>query len=421
MTAAAPREQSRIRGWCPGALRPMESGDGLLVRVRPRAGRLATGDVIAIAAAAERYGNGLIDLTRRANLQLRGLSDESLPDLWGDLSRRRLIDASADAEAVRNVMVTPLASVAAHELARALEAALLARPELWQLPGKFCFSVDDERSVLPLDEERADIRLVARSGAVASVAIGCDRADAVAWLGSCAIEAAVEIAIDVAVQFLALRDNARIRLHDLGEPAFHELQHSVAADFDPLPNPPADRAAGRDLGKVLRAGELVAVGVAAPFGRVEAGNLRAFAAAVQKLGIAEFHISPWRALYLPVAKGNEAEALLNAAGACGFIVDAGNPLASIDACPGAPGCRSGLIDTRAVAAQLAPLLTARGWRSCHVSGCAKGCARSTPADLTLVGTGEGLAVMRYDTAQGVPRTLIPLARLSDLPLLLKDV
>ena len=83
MTAAAPREQSRIRGWCPGALRPMESGDGLLVRVRPRAGRLATGDVIAIAAAAERYGNGLIDLTRRANLQLRGLSAESLPDLWG--------------------------------------------------------------------------------------------------------------------------------------------------------------------------------------------------------------------------------------------------------------------------------------------------------------------------------------------------
>ncbi len=27
-----------VKGWCPGALRPMESGDGLVVRVRPRAG-----------------------------------------------------------------------------------------------------------------------------------------------------------------------------------------------------------------------------------------------------------------------------------------------------------------------------------------------------------------------------------------------
>ncbi len=25
-----------IKGWCPGALRPMQSGDGLVVRIRPR-------------------------------------------------------------------------------------------------------------------------------------------------------------------------------------------------------------------------------------------------------------------------------------------------------------------------------------------------------------------------------------------------
>ena len=30
MNAIAPRR----KGWCPGALRPMETGDGLLVRVR---------------------------------------------------------------------------------------------------------------------------------------------------------------------------------------------------------------------------------------------------------------------------------------------------------------------------------------------------------------------------------------------------
>ncbi|MEQ1672674.1 MAG: precorrin-3B synthase, partial [Hyphomicrobium sp.] len=41
-----------IKGWCPGALRPMMSGDGLVVRVRPRAGRLTMAQALGIAQAA---------------------------------------------------------------------------------------------------------------------------------------------------------------------------------------------------------------------------------------------------------------------------------------------------------------------------------------------------------------------------------
>ncbi len=80
MTAIA----SSVRGWCPGALRPMESGDGLIVRLRPRCGTLRAADVRAIADIAARYGNGLIDLTRRANIQMRGLAPDGA---WGPLGR----------------------------------------------------------------------------------------------------------------------------------------------------------------------------------------------------------------------------------------------------------------------------------------------------------------------------------------------
>ncbi|HWL21327.1 MAG TPA: precorrin-3B synthase, partial [Bradyrhizobium sp.] len=52
-----------IKGWCPSAYRPMQSGDGLVVRIRPRGGRLSAGQASAIADLAERHGNGLIDLT----------------------------------------------------------------------------------------------------------------------------------------------------------------------------------------------------------------------------------------------------------------------------------------------------------------------------------------------------------------------
>ena len=65
----------QIQGWCPGALRPMASGDGLVLRVRAPNGRLEPDQARRIAELARRHGNGLIDLTSRANLQLRGLDD----------------------------------------------------------------------------------------------------------------------------------------------------------------------------------------------------------------------------------------------------------------------------------------------------------------------------------------------------------
>ena len=78
MSAAASIE---VKGWCPGALRPMQSGDGLIVRVRPCCGAFSLEQARGLADLARRLGNGHIDLTRRANLQLRGLVEERLPEL----------------------------------------------------------------------------------------------------------------------------------------------------------------------------------------------------------------------------------------------------------------------------------------------------------------------------------------------------
>jgi precorrin-3B synthase len=52
----------------------MESGDGLIVRVRLRAGSLSIAAAGALARAAARFGNGHIDLTRRPLLQIEGVT-----------------------------------------------------------------------------------------------------------------------------------------------------------------------------------------------------------------------------------------------------------------------------------------------------------------------------------------------------------
>ena len=72
---------AHIQGWCPGALRPMPSGDGLVVRIRPPLGRLTQAQGQGIAELAARYAQPLLDLTSRANLQLRGIAEAHYPAL----------------------------------------------------------------------------------------------------------------------------------------------------------------------------------------------------------------------------------------------------------------------------------------------------------------------------------------------------
>ncbi len=176
----------QVRGWCPGALRPMLSGDGLIVRLRPRGHALSAGDLIAIAAMAETYGNGLIDLTRRANIQLRGVAESNLPAVWAELERIGLLGGPPEAEAVRNVLISPLAGadpseiVDARVLADELDAALTQNSALWMLPAKFAFVIDGG-GALPLDGERADIRL--RAVGRQSIAVGIDRLGGPRWIG----------------------------------------------------------------------------------------------------------------------------------------------------------------------------------------------------------------------------------------------
>ena len=130
-----------IKGWCPGALRPMESGDGWVVRVRPRGGRLSQQQVAGIAAVAAAHGNGWLDLSSRANLQIRGVSTASHTPLIHGLRALGLLDDDEISEARRNVMVSPFAGTAGRAIAAALEV-LLTGSDAPDLPAKFGFAVD---------------------------------------------------------------------------------------------------------------------------------------------------------------------------------------------------------------------------------------------------------------------------------------
>ena len=365
-----------VKGWCPGALRPMQSGDGLIVRVRPRVGILSLDQARTLADLARRLGNGHIDLTRRANLQLRGLRERDLAELQTELGRLGLIDADAEVEAIRNIMVAPLSAVGStvRRIAADLEIALAADRRLLKLPTKFGLLVDEE-SPASLATERADICLRVVEG---RFAVGLDSRDGTRWLGTCTPTAVVEVVLRGLHVFLD--GDPRRRLRDLPDEDQLRVRSALMPFLSPLP--PFERVGGRALGFVQGA-----VGIAAPFGRLEAACLGRLADLAAASGAMELRLSPWRALYATVRDEAAGRSLLADAEALGLITRADDPLLRIEACPGAPDCESSSVDTRGDARRLASLAAARGFAgSIHVSGCAKGCAKSTPSDLLLVGS-----------------------------------
>ena len=422
MNRSAARE---VKGWCPGALRPMPSGDGLIVRVRPHSATLDLDELAALADAAGLFGSGHIDLTRRANLQIRGVSEATLPHLHAVIAGLGLLDDSPDGEAVRNVMINPLAGIDPAEVldVRSIGAELarwlVSEKPLWALPTKFGFIVDG-CGVLDLAEQRGDVRLAAiADGTDTVVAVGLDTRAGVEWLGSISPDAAAAVAIEIGLAFVgAASREKRQRMRDLSREGLASIRSTIGPRLDALrENPRNARAPSiKRAGLIeLGAGRL-AVGIAAPFGRIEADQVEMLTGAMVAHGVKEIRLSPWRALYAEVPSEQSGQSILVAAAGIGLVVDPGDPLLQIEACPGAPGCQSTSLDTRGDGRRLADLLPRFGFTgTVHVSGCAKGCAKSGTSDLVLVGAAGRYGLVRNGTAQDFPARHLSFSDLAEDP------
>ena len=144
------------KGWCPGVLRPMEVEDGLLVRVKPLMSCLSAAQVAALCETALRCGSGELELTSRANVQIRGVSAAAHPDLVDALTKVGLADASREIEAKRQIMMTPLWSRGA-ESAALHDRVVRALPDMLTVPEKLGIAIDTGRAAV-LREASADFR-----------------------------------------------------------------------------------------------------------------------------------------------------------------------------------------------------------------------------------------------------------------------
>lgn len=118
------------------------AADGGLARVRIPGGRVSADQLRLLADAADDLGNGLLELTVRANVQVRGLGAGREQDLAVRLRDGGLLPSDTH-DRVRNILGSPLADQGFAELIEALDEQLCERPGLAALPGRFLFALDD--------------------------------------------------------------------------------------------------------------------------------------------------------------------------------------------------------------------------------------------------------------------------------------
>ncbi|MGO3057337.1 cobalamin biosynthesis protein CobG [Halomonas sp. AOP43-A1-21] len=363
-----------VKGWCPGAWQPMETGDGWLVRVRPPLGQLSKAQMLALCDAAETYGNGLIELTSRANIQLRGVSETTWPPLMDFLVAHELVSADPATEQQPQCLLAPSwqAGDDTHQLACLLQ---LRGSELAAMPSKVGIAIDTGELAV-LGDTAADFRversidgglIVRAEGHACGTPVG-------------SIEAAIEHLIRLTHWFVESggNDAGRMQRHKVPLPAWSPAKMRPAS-ASAIEN--ATQGAALALGK-YQAGMVYGL----PFGRAAAAALRA---SVTPAAVSHVRVTPWRRLWVKGASGPVE----------GFISDNRDTRLLMDACPGAPYCAQASVATQPLAKRLAHDVKRH---SVHISGCAKGCARRSSADVCLVGQAGRFNLIVKGDAQSTP-------------------
>ncbi|WP_285620037.1 hypothetical protein [Kineosporia sp. NBRC 101677] len=414
---------------CPGVLRPHQAADGALARLRAPGGALTVDALRGLRAVAEELADGRLGLTSRGNLQVRGVDPASVGRLEARLAGLGLLPHPTH-ERVRNIVASPLAGCGfgsiedVGELVPSLDAALCARADLVELPGRFLFGLDDGTGDIAGEEPDVLIRAAAPGrfevcplGASAGVTVG--RAQV------------VEAALVAATAFLAERARQESKAWRVDE-----LPGGAAAVITALltaGHPEADDlGAGRLAASVVTPGLTeqrdgrFAVCAVVPLGILDGEQMDALAACCEMAtdeGLAEeelldgypssdalldgtdfpgaepdgfmvagspgstpLRITPWRRVVVRDLELPAALAAQELLAAVGLVVEPESPWARITACAGQPGCAKSRTDVQADARAFATISAPDG-PAVHWAGCDRGCGTPHAAVALLAAEG----------------------------------
>lgn len=343
-----------IKGWCPSYTKPALAKDGYFLRISPDKGYLSLKKTILICDLSIRFGNGLIDLTNRGRLQIRGIKEKNLENIILILKQNKIIQNNNN-----HIIINPFwekkdKNILFYQMLK----SILSKLPL--LPDKFLFAVDLGQYPV-LSSLPADIRLEHDENGKVII-----RADGHLMGKNITPDNLLENTITLSKYFVENSSKGIRRMSHLinTKPLSYEW-----CQYYPAPSKFPSMV---DIGKL-------GIYYGTKYGRIRSTDFKYL---LKSSNPKRIRFTPFKSFIFE--KGLD---IVNNT----FLNRMENPVNDVHACPGKDSCSSSTINTYEIADKIRQLTN----KGVHVSGCTKGCAFSKKSEITLVGN-NGLIDVIYN-------------------------
>ncbi|WP_245911831.1 precorrin-3B synthase [Brunnivagina elsteri] len=438
---------------CPGLFYATPAQDGILSRIRIPGGILDRKQCDVIADIAEQFGGGYVDVTNRANLQIREINTGINPQVLQLLQNVGLGSPNSRVDHIRNIMTSPTAGIDRQELidtrpfVKAWDNYIATNPHLGELSAKFSVCFDG----------RGKIRVCDRPNDIAFVATLIK--DSVYFRLHLSVGEKGETPIDVRVLvqpeeclpvLAALADvylqNSNIKSDR--KPRLREIIKILGIDgylqeVESLISTGLFRShvEHETLGEKYqhigihpqRQPNLFYIGVVLPLGRLQTEQLRRLAALATQCGSGTIRLTPWQNLLITDIPNQLLPEVEDEIAQLGLDYSPSNIKSAMVACSGIKGCKSAATDTKTHALSLVKHFNKKHNIhvpiNIHFTGCEKSCAQHGKSDITLLGvkivsenrTSEAYQIYVGDGEEKFGRELYQNVTITQLPQILEQI
>lgn len=400
--------------------------EAFMARLRIPAGQLKTFQWREVARIAQDLTTGYVQVTTRANLQIRLIEPKDAPEVLRRIQCVGLHTRGAGADNIRNITANPTAGIDPYELVdtaplcHQLAQIIINDRAFYDLPRKFNVAFDGG-GLIGTVEDTNDIGLkaVRLENAAGDLAAGiyfriklggatghqAFANDAGVLVETAAILKVVLAMIRVYIAHGNRTDRKKARLKHLLELWGIErfLTETESLLGTSLRRAPVDSEAGETSSHGMfpevahshvgifpqRQAGLNYVGVAMPVGQITPRQMLRLADIADHYGSGEIRLTVWQNLILPNVPDAYVETVKKALEKMGLHWKQSNLRSGIVACTGNSYCKFASSDTKAHALELADYLDAEFELdhpiNIHVTGCPNSCAQHYMGDVGLLG------------------------------------
>jgi ferredoxin-nitrite reductase len=397
---------------CPGLFYSTPAQDGLLYRLRIPGGIINYQQFQTIADIADNEGSGYIDITNRANIQIREIKESINIEVLKKFQALGLASTNANVDHIRNIMTNPTAGIDIEELidTRSLvkdwEKYITAHSHLGELSAKFsvCFDSGGKVSVryqpndiilaAELNNSNVYLRLYLSYGEkgepVKDTGIVFKPEETITVLAALT---------ETYLKHIDIKNRRKLRLREIiNNITVQEYLHQVQENLNPhifditqtFFSTFAPLQEKNHIGVYSqRQTGLYYIGIVLPLGRLETWQIRGLANIAKRYGNDNIRLTPWQNLLLTDIPQNQISEVEQEITNLGLNSSPTDIKSFLVACSGKRGCAAAVTETKDDALNLVKyldsLMILDSPVNIHFSGCSKSCAQHTQADITLFG------------------------------------